>query len=67
MPTGIVDEALKAGKISAISNLVLTLLKLIAGLLTNSTALVADAIHSLVDVLGSLLVWIGLKIAEKTR
>ncbi len=65
MPTGIVDEALKAGKISAISNLVLTLLKLIAGLLTNSTALVADAIHSLVDVLGSLLVWIGLKIAEK--
>ncbi len=59
------DEALRAGKVSALSNLVFTVVKLIAGLLVNSTALVADAIHSLVDVLGSLLVWVGLKIAEK--
>ncbi len=65
MRRGIVDEALRAGKVSALSNLILTVVKLIAGLLVNSTALIADAIHSLVDVLGSFLVWVGLKIAEK--
>ncbi len=59
------DEALKTGKISAVSNLLLTVVKLTAGILVNSTALIADAIHSLVDVLGSILVWVGLKIAEK--
>ncbi len=59
------DEAVKAGKISVAANVVLTVLKGVAGTLSGSTALIADAIHSLVDVLGSALVWIGIKIAQK--
>ena len=56
---------LKAGKISAIANVFLTVVKVVAGALVNSTALVADGIHSLIDVFGSILVWMGIKIANK--
>jgi len=59
------DEAIRAGKISVVANVVLTIVKGIAGILAGSTALIADALHSLVDVLGSALVWIGIKIAQK--
>ena len=59
------DEAERAGKISVIANVFLTLIKGIAGILSGSTALIADALHSLVDVLGSALVWVGIKIAKK--
>ena len=59
------DSAVKASKISAISNLLLAIFKGIAGIAVGSTALIADSIHSLVDVFGSILVWIGIKIAEK--
>ena len=56
---------LRAGKISAIANVFLTIVKVVAGVLVNSTALIADGIHSLIDVFGSVLVWIGIKIANK--
>ncbi len=59
------DEAIKAGKISVIANVILTIAKGFAGILASSTALIADALHSLVDILGSALVWIGIKIAQK--
>ncbi len=59
------DEAIRAGKISVIANVVLTVVKGLAGVFAGSTALIADAFHSLVDVLGSALVWIGIKIAQK--
>ncbi|RLI77764.1 hypothetical protein DRP05_09335 [Archaeoglobales archaeon] len=60
-----VNSAIKASKISTISNLFLTIFKGIAGIAVGSTALIADAIHSLVDVLGSILVWLGIRISEK--
>lgn len=59
------DEALRAGKVSAIANVILTVFKVAAGIFANSTALIADGIHSLVDVLGSILVWLGIKVAER--
>jgi len=59
------DEAVKAGKISVIANVILTIAKGMAGILAGSTALIADAFHSLVDIFGSALVWIGIKIAQK--
>ncbi len=59
------SEAAKVGKISAIVNLAMTILKFVAGVFASSTALIADALHSLVDVLGSLLVWVGIRVAEK--
>jgi cation diffusion facilitator family transporter len=43
----------------------LAVIKLIAGLLGNSYALVADAVESSTDMIGSLVVWSGLRIASK--
>ncbi len=63
MNTG--GEAERAGKISVLANVFLTLLKGVAGYLSGSTALIADALHSLVDVLASALVWIGIRVAKK--
>lgn len=49
------------------ANMLLALCKGIAGFLGNSYALIADAIESFSDVLSSLIVLIGLKIASKPR
>jgi cation diffusion facilitator family transporter len=46
-------------------NFFLSILKLVAGILGNSLALVADSVHSLSDMLTSLVVWIGLRIGKK--
>ncbi len=46
-------------------NAVLAVVKLVAGLVGNSYALVADAIESATDMIGSLVVWSGLRIASK--
>ena len=43
----------------------LAVVKLVAGLLGNAYALVADAIESATDMVGSLLVWGGLRIASR--
>ncbi|MFO7952218.1 MAG: cation diffusion facilitator family transporter [Bacillota bacterium] len=47
------------------SNLFLTLLKVVFGLLTNSIALIADAVHSISDILSSLVVFLGFSLAKK--
>jgi cation diffusion facilitator family transporter len=46
-------------------NLFLSLFKLIAGILGNSFAVVADSIHSLSDMLTSVVVWVGLRVGKK--
>jgi cation diffusion facilitator family transporter len=48
-----------------LANAVLALVKLIAGVLGNSYALVADAVESSADIFGSLVVWRGLRIAAQ--
>jgi len=47
-------------------NAVLAVVKLVAGVIGNSYALVADAIESSTDMIGSLVVWSGLRIASRT-
>lgn len=46
-------------------NAVLALTKLVAGLAGNSYALVADAVESTADIVSSLVVWSGLRIATR--
>ncbi len=46
-------------------NVFLALLKLVFGLLTNSIALIADAVHSASDIFSSLVVLIGFLLAGK--
>lgn len=58
-------EALKASNISIIINLVLSVLKLIAGIISKSSAMISDAIHSASDVFSTVVVIIGVKLSSK--
>jgi len=55
----------KASIITIILNIVLAILKLIAGILGTSSAMIADGIHTLSDVLTTLVVILGLKMSSK--
>ena len=58
-------EAIKASQVSIIVNIVLSALKLIAGIIAASYAMISDAIHSASDVISSIIVIIGVKITGK--
>lgn len=53
-----------AAWVGIVANVVLAILKGVVGLIGNSRALVADAVHSASDVIGSLAVLIGLRAAK---
>lgn len=55
----------KISKISILVNIILALIKLVAGVLGKSAAMVADSVHSLSDVASTVAVMIGLKISKK--
>lgn len=55
----------KLALVGLIINVVLAIVKLVAGMLGHSYALVADALESLTDVVGSAIVWSGLRIAAR--
>jgi len=59
------QKAKKTAFLSITSNIVLALSKLVAGIFGNSYALVADAIESVTDVFSSILVFWGIKYAER--
>ncbi len=50
-----------------IFNILLLILKVIAGMMANSTALIADGLHSASDVLTSIGVIIGVAMSKKPR
>ncbi|HLV26588.1 MAG TPA: cation diffusion facilitator family transporter [Gemmatimonadales bacterium] len=56
---------MKAAQLGFVVNAALAGTKLIAGLLGNSYALVADAIESATDLVSSLVVWGGLRLAAR--
>lgn len=51
--------------IGVIGNVFLAAIKFMAGIFGNSSAMVADAIHSASDIVASFFVFIGLKISKK--
>lgn len=57
--------AIKTSFFSIFGNLLMVIIKFLAGFLGNSYALIADAIESSADVLSSVLVWVGLKYSSK--
>jgi len=59
------DRGVRSAQLSMISNAVLALVKLIAGVVGNSYALIADAVESSADIFSSLIVWGGLRIASR--
>lgn len=59
------DEASQASAISLVSNVVLSCVKVLVGLVGASYAMIADGIESLGDCVSSLIVWGGLQIGAK--
>jgi len=51
--------------IGVVGNIILTILKVFAGVVGGSSAMVADAIHSASDIIASAVVYVSLKIAKK--
>lgn len=58
-------EALKVSRVTMAVNFVLAALKLAAGLVARSGAMVSDAVHSASDVFSTIVVIIGMKAAGK--
>lgn len=68
LPTPAVVDAQASQRLAQVGlaiNALLAIIKLVAGLLGNAYALVADAIESGTDMVGSLVVWSGLRIASR--
>lgn len=57
--------ALRVSMVSIIGNTVLSVLKVLAGILAHSGAMVSDAVHSASDVFSSVIVIIGVKLSAK--
>ena len=57
--------AMRVSTVSIIINLVLSLLKLIAGIIAASGAMISDAVHSASDVFSTFIVMIGVTVSGK--
>lgn len=57
--------AIRVSVISIILNCLLTLIKFISGVISKSSAMISDSVHSLSDVLSTFVVIIGVKISNK--
>jgi cation diffusion facilitator family transporter len=59
-------RGIRAAQAGLLVNAVLTVVKLLAGILGNSYALIADAFESMFDILGSFVIWGGLRISSRS-
>ncbi|MBQ2922003.1 MAG: cation transporter [Tyzzerella sp.] len=55
----------KVSIITIIENVILSIVKLLAGIIAHSNAMISDAIHSASDVFSTIVVMIGIKLASK--
>src|SRR5947209_14729639 len=58
-----IARGIRAAQAGLVTNVVLVLVKLLAGVFGNTYALVADAVESSTDIFSSLIVWGGLSVA----
>lgn len=64
-----IDEDRIIKQVSAVGvfgNIVLTMFKLMAGILGHSNAMISDAIHSLSDVFATLVAFVGVKLSHRS-
>jgi cation diffusion facilitator family transporter len=59
-------RGIRAAQIGMLLNAALAMIKLLAGLVGHSYALIADGIESVADIFSSLVVWGGLRIATRS-
>ena len=57
--------AMKVSFVTILLNFLLTIFKLVAGIIAHSGAMLSDAIHSASDVFSTFVVIIGIKLASK--
>ncbi len=57
--------AMRVSLISLIENIVLAIVKFLAGIIAHSGAMVSDAVHSASDVFSTIIVMIGIRMASK--
>lgn len=60
-----IKDGLKVSIVTLIVNVFLSIVKLIAGVIGKSSAMISDAVHSISDVISTFIVIIGLKISNK--
>ncbi len=60
------EKVIKASRFSLISNIFLFVIKLTAGILSNSIAVISDAINSLSDILTNIAVYFSVKVSYKS-
>jgi len=58
-------QATKVSLVSIVGNIILSILKLLAGIMAHSGAMISDAVHSSSDVFSSIIVIIGVRISSK--
>jgi len=59
------NRGIRLAQLGLLANAILALVKLVAGVLGNSYALIADAVESIADLFSSLIVWGGLRVAAR--
>ncbi len=59
------EIAMKISKVSIGANILLSVLKFLAGVFAHSSAMISDAVHSLSDVLSTFVVMIGVHVSGK--
>ena len=62
---GFQAAATRVSVIGMVTNIILTLLKLAAGIIARSGAMISDAVHSASDIFSGLIVLIGVRISSK--
>lgn len=65
MTASTLNTGIRLARTGLITNGVLALVKLLAGILGHSYALIADAVESVADIFSSLVVWGGLRVASR--
>lgn len=65
MPTPAPSRARSIALLGLLTNFALAFIKLAAGYFGNSYALIADAVESLTDILGSAVIWGGLHVSSR--
>lgn len=56
---------IRAATVSVVSNVCITIAKVIAALLSGSVSVLSEALHSVGDILASVFAWISVRIADK--
>ena len=60
------DLAMHISFVTIIINIILSVFKFVAGVISHSSAMISDAVHSASDVLSTIIVMIGIKASQKT-